>query len=176
MFQRELDLNAHIDSIKSRLNGKVRNVTCVMQELGYLDGNLEPTYDKIVQKINSLQIQDELKRDIEEGVDFCKQFSQCIPESQNEKSPFSNVLMKPMFFFRCYKHKKLEACIMKDVRDRYSGLSEDSLDHIQDNEYFRRGKSADVDKSMEEEKSDEVSSTVFDILYGSSNADLDDLF
>lgn len=145
-----------------------------MQELGYLNNNLEPTYDKIIEKINSLDIQDELKKDIEDGIDFCKQFSQCIPESPNDKSPFSNVLMKPMFFFRCYKHKKLEACILKDVRERFAGVAEDSIDNIPDQELFRRAKSLKVDKKDKVTSSEELTSDVFDFLFG-NESDLNDI-
>lgn len=148
-----------------------------MQELGYLNGNLEPTYDKIIAKIRSLQVQEELKNDIIDGVDFCKQFAQCIPESTNDKSPFSNALMKPMFFFRCYKHKKLEACIMKDVRERIQGVEQDSFDG-HDSDYFRRAKSmrSSNDIKSEEEKTDDITTAVFDILFGNSSNDLEDLY
>lgn len=149
-----------------------------MQELGYLDGHLEPTYEKIIQKINSLAIQDELKTDIVEGIDFCKQFSQCIPESTNERSPFSNALMKPMFFFRCYKHKKLEACIMKDVRDRFTTMSEDNFDTVQENsDLFRRAKNRNLNEiKSSEEKTDDLTATVFELLYGNNSNDLEDLY
>lgn len=149
-----------------------------MQELGYLDNNLEPTYEKIIDKINSLAIHDELKSDIIGGIDFCKQFSQCIPESANERSPFSNALMKPMFFFRCYKHKKLEACIMKDIRERYSGTDDDTYNPVHETDaYFRRAKSMKSGEKPSEEKDDDLTSTVFDILFGNSSGDnLADLY
>lgn len=98
----------------------------------------------------------------------------CIPDSQNDRSPFTSSLMKPMFFFRCYKHKKLEACIMKDVRERFSGLSEDSIDSIPETDLFRRGKSADA-KSSKEKSSDDLTSAIFDFLYGNDSVNLEDL-
>ena len=46
-----------------------------MQELGYLDENFEPDYNKISERISSLSIGNDLKRDIQEGVTYCQQFS-----------------------------------------------------------------------------------------------------
>lgn len=46
-----------------------------MQELGYLDENLEPNYVKIQERITNLPVDDELRKDMQEGVQFCQQFS-----------------------------------------------------------------------------------------------------
>lgn len=46
-----------------------------MQELGYLDETLEPNYPRIMERIAHLPISDELKRDMQDGVVFCQQFS-----------------------------------------------------------------------------------------------------
>ncbi|XP_066998552.2 uncharacterized protein [Anabrus simplex] len=116
---RDMDLRSQLESLTSRISGRVRNVTCVMQELGYLDANLEPNFPRIVERINRLPVEEELRKDMIDGVEFCQKFSQCIPEQNKDKYPLSKELMKPMFFFKCYKHKKLEACVMKDIRERY---------------------------------------------------------
>lgn len=70
-----MDLKTQIDALTSKMSGKVRNVTCVMQELGYLNENLEPNYPRILERINNLPIGEELKRDMQDGVTFCQQFS-----------------------------------------------------------------------------------------------------
>jgi hypothetical protein len=36
VFQRDLDIRGQLETLTSRLSGKIRNVTCVMQELGYV--------------------------------------------------------------------------------------------------------------------------------------------
>lgn len=70
-----MDIRNHLDALTAKISGRVRNVTCVMQELGYLDDNLEPNYTKMQEKISNLPIDEELRKDIQEGVTFCQQFS-----------------------------------------------------------------------------------------------------
>ena len=70
-----MDIKGQIEAITSKMSGKVRNVTCVMQELGYLDENLEPNFSKISERIGNLPVDDELRRDMQDGVAFCQQFS-----------------------------------------------------------------------------------------------------
>lgn len=74
-IQRDMDIRGQIEAITSKMSGRVRNVTCVMQELGYLDDNLEPNFSKISQRIGNLPVNEELKRDMQDGVSFCQQFS-----------------------------------------------------------------------------------------------------
>lgn len=70
-----MNIKDQLDMITSRLTGRVKNITCVMQELGYLDENLEPNYPRIMERIAHLPISDELKKDMQDGVVFCQQFS-----------------------------------------------------------------------------------------------------
>ncbi|KAJ8942855.1 hypothetical protein NQ314_009917, partial [Rhamnusium bicolor] len=74
-MSRDMDIKNQLEALTSKMSGKVRNVTCVMQELGYLDDNLEPNYVKISERIGNLPVSDELRRDMQDGVTFCQQFS-----------------------------------------------------------------------------------------------------
>lgn len=47
-------------------------LTCLFLQL---DENLEPAYEKMVDRISRLPIPDDLKRDMTDGVDFCRQFA-----------------------------------------------------------------------------------------------------
>ncbi|CAH0722907.1 unnamed protein product, partial [Brenthis ino] len=152
---------------------RVRNVTCVVQELGYIDHNLEPNYEAITKRINSLPVPSELKADIQEGVQFCHKFSQCVPEVERT-APLSQELIKPMFFFRCYKHKKLEACIMKDIRERFA--SEDELDTDTDFRSLSRAARSIRDEPLSDpriEALDEMSVYLYDYLSGGTGFDYD---
>lgn len=73
--KKDLDVKAQIDAMTFHSGAKMRNITCVMQELGYLDEHLEPNYEKMMERINKLQVPEELKRDMVDGVKFCRQFS-----------------------------------------------------------------------------------------------------
>ncbi|XP_074027053.1 uncharacterized protein [Leptinotarsa decemlineata] len=174
-MSRDMDVKSQLEILTSKMSGRVRNVTCVMQELGYLDNNLEPNYVKISERITNLPVSEELRKDMQDGVAFCQQFSQCVPEVNKEKSPLSRELIRPMFFFKCYKHKKLEACIMKDVRDKFSGVADDELES--DMDLSRTGKAMDFPKADKEREIDDLASSMYEFLYTSdSNLDVDELF
>lgn len=79
-----------------------------------------------------------------------------------------------MFFFRCYKHKKLEACIMKDVRERYQQASVD--DNLLPN---TRAMDLDRDVDHAERESldeDHMAAAVYEFLFGGDNLDADSFF
>ncbi|XP_073981908.1 uncharacterized protein [Rhodnius prolixus] len=161
---RDLDIRGQLETLSNSMTGKIRNVTCVMQELGYLTGNLEPDYGRMIERIGRLPVSEDLKKDMVEGVDFCRQFSQCVPDDRKDK--LIREMVRPMFFFRCYKHKKLEACIMKDVRERYNqndDLSEDNLT------------SSDERRSGKEFPEDNMATAIYEFLYGGDRIDIDTL-
>ncbi|XP_068628996.1 uncharacterized protein [Battus philenor] len=169
--QRDLDIRDRLELIsRGPSAGRVRNVTCVMQELGYIDSSLEPNYEQITQRINNLPVSTALKSDIQDGLQFCQKFSQCVPEIKRDMAPLSQELIKPMFFFRCYKHKKLEACIMKDIRERFT--SEDELDSESD---FRSARSIREESIPDPrfEALDEMAVYFYDYLSGGNGMDYD---
>ncbi|XP_047521174.1 uncharacterized protein LOC125060346 [Pieris napi] len=174
-MSRDLDLRDRLDIITRGPNaGKVRNITCVMQELGYIDHNLEPNYEQITQRIANLPVSSDLKGDIQDGLQFCQKFSQCVPDMKRDVSPLSQELIKPMFFFRCYKHKKLEACIMKDIRDRFT--SEDDLETDGDFRSLGRSGRALKDEPINDPRFDaldEMAVYLYDYLSGGSGLDYD---
>lgn len=64
----------------------------------------------------------------------------------------------------CLQHKKLESCIMKDIRDRYTA-EEFSEDNIVASERSMR--------SPQYLEDDTIEQTVFDYIYGDKSIDLD---
>ncbi|KAK9512814.1 hypothetical protein O3M35_001147 [Rhynocoris fuscipes] len=162
---RDLDTRGQLETLSNVMSGKIRNVTCVMQELGYLDGNLEPDYGRMIERIGRLPVADDLKKDMVEGVEFCRQFSQCVPDDRKDK--LIREMVRPMFFFRCYKHKKLEACIMKDVRERYNHNDDLSEDNLTVN--------GDERRSAKEFPEDNMATAIYEFLYGGDRIDIDTL-
>ncbi|CAH2068985.1 unnamed protein product, partial [Iphiclides podalirius] len=173
--QRDLDVRDRLELVtRGPSAGRVRNVTCVMQELGYIDRSLEPNYDQIRQRISDLPVSSALKGDIQDGLQFCQKFSQCVPEIKRDVAPLSQELIKPMFFFRCYKHKKLEACIMKDIRERFT--TEDDLDTDSDFRYLSRSARSVREDSLPDprfEALDEMAVYFYDYLSGGNGMDYD---
>ncbi|KAE8749267.1 hypothetical protein FOCC_FOCC003974 [Frankliniella occidentalis] len=142
-----------------------------------LDSALEPDFDRIAARIGRLPVPTELRRDMQDGVQFCRQFSQCIPDSRRDKFMLSGELLRPMFFFRCYKHKKLEACIMKDVRERYQQAAQGGVD---DN-LLPNTRAMDLDRDAEQRggdglDEDHMAAAVYEFLYGGDNLDSDPFF
>ncbi|CAG9782740.1 unnamed protein product [Diatraea saccharalis] len=171
---REIDLRERLDMIsRGPAASKVRNITCVMQELGYIDHNLEPNYEQITQRIADLPVSVELKGDIQDGLQFCRKFSQCVPDVKRDVAPLSQELIKPMFFFRCYKHKKLEACIMKDIRERFT--TEEELDTDTDFRSLSRSARSIKDDFSDPrlEALDEMAVYLYDYLSQGNGLDFD---
>ncbi|GBP26111.1 hypothetical protein EVAR_15125_1 [Eumeta japonica] len=173
---RDMDLRERLDLISRGAAGAAgrgsRNITCVMQELGYIDHDLEPNYQKITARIASLPVSAELKGDIQDGLQFCQKFAQCVPDMKRDVAPLSQELIKPMFFFRCYKHKKLEACIMKDIRERFT--SEEELDT--DTDFRSLGRSARAARYESDPRFsalDEMAVYMYDFLNSDNTFDFD---
>ncbi|XP_022164510.1 uncharacterized protein LOC111029697 isoform X2 [Myzus persicae] len=156
------DVRNQMDTMAAKMTGKIRNVTCVMQELGYLNQNMEPDYENMNDRVMRLPISEELKQDMVDGITYCKKFSMCVPDERKDK--FAKELVRPMFFFKCYKHKKLESCIMKDIRDRYTA-EEFGEDNMVTSERSMR--------SSQNLEDDTIEQTVFDYIYGDKSIDLD---
>ncbi|XP_025192734.1 uncharacterized protein LOC112592796 isoform X1 [Melanaphis sacchari] len=156
------DVRNQMDTMAAKMTGKIRNVTCVMQELGYLNQNMEPDYENMNDRVMRLPIAEELKQDMVDGITYCKKFSMCVPDERKDK--FAKELVRPMFFFKCYKHKKLESCIMKDIRDRYN-TEEFGEDNMVTSERSMR--------SSQYLEDDTIEQTVFDYIYGDKSIDLD---
>ena len=53
MLQRDLDIKGQLETLTSRLSGKIRNVTCVMQELGYVSIILSVSLNQVLETSNS---------------------------------------------------------------------------------------------------------------------------
>ncbi|KAI8430258.1 hypothetical protein MSG28_000592 [Choristoneura fumiferana] len=177
-MSRQLDARDRLElGARAPAASRARNITCVMQELGYIDHNLEPNYEQITQRIANLPVSSELKGDIQDGLQFCQKFSQCVPDAKRDVAPLSQELIKPMFFFRCYKHKKLEACIMKDIRERFT--SEDELDT--DTDFRSLSRAARGARSLRDEPLpdprfdalDEMAVYLYDYLSGGNGFDFD---
>ena len=59
-----------------------------------------------------------MRGDLVDGIDTCSQFSQCLPTSEFDSTPIGKDIAPAIMFVNCFKGKKMEACIKKDLRER----------------------------------------------------------
>lgn len=111
-----MDIRGQLEALTSKMSGRVRNVTCVMQELGYLDENLEPNFAKISEKISNLPVSEELRRDLQDSVTFCQQFS--VSYQIYKKQIFVNTNFSQSNFYVKSKSKilKKRSNVLKKVK------------------------------------------------------------
>lgn len=108
-----------------QLQHHVSNMTCIMKELGFIGDDNKPLYDMLKTKIDAMQIPNEIREDLYSGVEYCRKVSTCLPIE--ETSSMMVELAQPMTFFKCFKGKKLEACMKKDLRERFGQFFDDEL-------------------------------------------------
>jgi len=108
-----------------QLQYHVSNMTCVMKELEFIGEDNQVHYDKVKGKITAMQISEEVKEDLYHGMERCRQISMCLPEE--EHADLMKDLNQPMAFFKCFKGKKLEACMKKDLRERFGEFFDDEM-------------------------------------------------
>nr|CAH7714289.1 unnamed protein product [Callosobruchus chinensis] len=106
-MSRDMDIRSQIEAITSRMSGRARNVTCILQELGYLDDNFEPNFLGSTTGSTTYQSARNCVRHARWGIVLSTVFAMC-PRYEKRKSPLSRDFVRPMFFFKCYKHKKLK--------------------------------------------------------------------
>lgn len=73
-------------------------------------------------------------------------------------------IVQPMAFFKCFKGKKLEACMKKDLRERFGQFFDDEL------MMMSRQFMGDDKKSLNNRDN------MFDMLYGFDVKDMKNLF
>lgn len=78
-----------------------------------------------------------------------------ITFTRNYKFKYSGLFMQ---------HKKLEACIMKDVRERYNSSEDFTEDNL-----------ASDNRAAKEFPEDNMATAIYEFLYGSDNIDIDTL-
>jgi hypothetical protein len=59
-----------------------------------------------------------MKGELNQGVDVCSKFATCLPLEEYEDVPIGKDIAPAFMFLNCYKGKKMEACIKKDLRER----------------------------------------------------------
>lgn len=82
--------------------------------------------------------------------------------------PILKDLAQPMVFFKCFKGKKLETCMKKDLKEKFGNILDDKMmtmaRQMGHSDLTREGSSEHVD-------------SIFNMIYGfDMNSGVDDLF
>ena len=94
---------AKLLKLRNKISSIVGNVTCVMQEMKMLNADNEVDFDSIKARIMAMPVSKELIDDMQQGIDECRQFSSCLPDSVFDKTPISAGFGKQIAFFKCMK-------------------------------------------------------------------------
>jgi len=113
--------------LTKKMTHKIANVTCMLQELKYMNEDKTPNYKHAEKQIN--QINDAyLRNQLTYGFDMCKEFANCMPVKK-AKTQIMQELGTCVSFFKCMEMKKMEACFMKDFRQ---GMADYGFDPIEE--------------------------------------------
>ena len=111
---------------------------------------MQPNFEAIRKRIDNMPLSSDLKSDLFDGIETCQQFSvmqffllffyinafyhplmigatiislqSCVPDKMYGNIPAIKELIRPTTFFKCFKGKKIEACMKKDLREKFGSL------------------------------------------------------
>ncbi|KAF2354413.1 hypothetical protein FHG87_014828 [Trinorchestia longiramus] len=105
----------HFSIVRSRAEEKLGNMTCVLKAMKALTDNLEPNHDFIGNSLLELPVSHDVYEELRNSQEYCKKFSQCLPERKKINGiEMSSNLSKAFEFFRCYGREKVRVCLQSD--------------------------------------------------------------
>jgi len=104
-----------LEMVKEKIASKMSNMTCIMQEMGYMKEDMTPDYDYCMEETANLDIDNELKADLIEDMSMCRDFAKCMP-LDSLKSPIQREAGEFMGFMKCCKAREMVSCMKKDFR------------------------------------------------------------
>merc|ERR1712080_768462 len=105
--------------MKKMYGHSVSNMTCVMQQLGYLTEDNEVNFEQYREEYNKIDLPDAMKQEFLDNIDMCKELSECIPQRALEKHPFGRELGRTFMFIMCEKKTAAKVCLKKQMIDDY---------------------------------------------------------
>ncbi|XP_068201693.1 uncharacterized protein [Palaemon carinicauda] len=103
-----------LDSINT-ITASLSNYTCVLHKLGFIDQYLNLDVENFVQHFNQKPISEELKKDLADGVTYCRDLTYCLP-LERLKSPLPLNLQRLLLAMKCEKETRTDACFKEDIR------------------------------------------------------------
>ncbi|XP_042859103.1 uncharacterized protein LOC122245217 [Penaeus japonicus] len=96
---------------------RLSNFTCALDKLEFIDDDFEIQYEKLKEDLDNFRIDQELKEDLKNIIDFCKDLVECMPEPL-VPTVLSPKLRRIIGFHRCAREMRYQACVKHDYRQR----------------------------------------------------------
>ncbi|XP_069991638.1 uncharacterized protein [Penaeus vannamei] len=96
---------------------RLSNYTCALEKLEVINNDFDILYEKIKDDLDNLRIDQELKEDLKNATDFCKDLVECMPEPL-VRTVITPRLRRIMAFLRCERETRYQACVKHDYRKR----------------------------------------------------------
>jgi hypothetical protein len=114
-------LTEKLMSKKMMIESKMSNMTCMMQECGYL--NAQEKFDgKLLKKAwkdSGMDIKDKwLEAKLWEGCDNCIKFAENIPQELADTCVWGPEMYRVKMFHKCMMKTKIQCCMKKDIKDK----------------------------------------------------------
>lgn len=101
------------------VNAALSNLTCVAVLVNAVDNDLNIKYDSFVNYYKSRVLDQALRTDLADGVNFCRAFTECLPV-EILKNPLPLKLQRFLAFLRCERKYRLASCFKHDLRNNLS--------------------------------------------------------
>jgi hypothetical protein len=103
---------------------------------------------------------------------FIAIFQSCVPLKKISQMPILKDLAKPMMFFKCFKGKKLETCMKKDLREKMGAFL-----GVDENILIMSREMGDSDDIAGDDNGERNIENMFNIIYGFTvNSGMGDMF
>jgi len=119
----------NMDELEQKMKAKLGNITCILRAMNLMDETNQPMYDTAFQYIKDLQVADELKADLLEAMEMCKDFSMCLPV-EKAKNPIKKEFGRAMSFMKCSTMMQDTVCMKHDMRKYASEMG--NSDYVDD--------------------------------------------
>ncbi|XP_066955794.1 uncharacterized protein [Macrobrachium rosenbergii] len=99
----------------NKITASLSNYTCVLNQIGLIDEYLNLDVEHYVTQFQHAPISKELKKDLADGIYYCRDLTYCMPLDRL-KSPLPLNLQRLLMAMKCEKEVRTDACFKEDIR------------------------------------------------------------
>lgn len=103
------------------MRAHINNFTCILNKLAVVSNNLDLNFPGLTNSVVNLPVARELKRDLLQSINYCKDLTQCLP-LDNQQLPVPHKLKRIMNYVKCEKEMRLKACHKHTLRQNLQNL------------------------------------------------------